>query len=104
MKDYKGKFNILFHCTPYQSFLSNTVPVQVDLEYWSCVWPEMPIHGVHYWSTQNVDFLGSAKALLNLTDLELDAIAETGRKWVLENYSPLPVAKRLLKYVEEIAV
>ena len=84
----------------FESFLSNTVPIQIDLDYWACEWPVLPIPGEHYWAVKGMDFEGSARELMKLSDQELKRISENGRKWVLDNYSPKPIADRFLSYIK----
>lgn len=85
----------------FESFLSNTVPIQIDLAYWGCEWPEMPIASKHYWAVKGTNFEASAKELIKLSDEELQKISDQGREWVLKHYSPTAVANRFLSYIEK---
>jgi hypothetical protein len=79
----------------------NTVPVQINLEQWKCIWPVLPEAGVHYLAVDGLKFEKSAKSLLKLTNEEYERIAKAGREWVSRNYSPRAVAERFIKIVNE---
>lgn len=84
----------------FESLLSNSVPIQIDFDYWGCVWPETPKGGVHYYSVKGMDFEASAKELMKLSDQELRNISDAGREWVMKHYSPEAVAYRFLSYIK----
>ena len=86
----------------FESFLSNTVPIQIDFDYWDLDWPVMPEHGKHYWAVKGFRFEESAKELDQLSEEELQKIVEQGRQWVLDNYHPKVVAERFLSYIEKL--
>jgi hypothetical protein len=86
----------------FESFLSNTIPIQIDFEYWNLVWPQNPVAGEHYWSVKHFDFEKSAKDLLNLNVKEIQEISDKGRDWVLEYYTPKAQAERFLKHIETL--
>lgn len=83
----------------FESFLSNTVPIQIDFEYWDLVWPINPIAGEHYLSVKNFDFKKSAQKLMDLSPDQIQEISQKGREWVLKHYTPEVIAERFLKLV-----
>jgi hypothetical protein len=86
----------------FESFISNTVPLQMDFEYWHMEWPEMPMDGEHYISVKGLRFKDAAKRILNMSEEERQRISDTGREWCLKHYSPKPIAERFLKHIEAI--
>lgn len=87
----------------FESFLSNTVPLQMDFEYWGMEWPEMPKDGEHYISVKGLRFKDAAKRILDMSEEERQRISENGREWCLSHYAPKPVAERFLKHIAEIS-
>ena len=87
----------------FESFISNTLPLQMDFEYWGMWWPEMPVHGEHYWSVKGFRFKECAYEILNMPEEQRKEIAENGRAWALKYYSPKPVAQRMINYIKDVA-
>jgi hypothetical protein len=86
----------------FESFISNTVPLQMDFEYWGMDWPELPKNGEHYISVKGLRFKDAAKRILDMSEGERQRISKNGREWCLTHYSPKPVAERFLKHIAEI--
>jgi hypothetical protein len=86
----------------FESFISNTVPLQMDFEWWGMDWPEMPKDGEHYISVKGFRFEEAAKRMLEMSEDERQRIANNGREWCLKHYSPKPVAERFLNHVKDI--
>lgn len=87
---------------PWEAFLANCCPIQVDYEEWGFVLPEMPIHGEHYWSIRNLDFKNSCDELKALSHDEVKRIGQQGKDWALKHYAPKPTAERFLRYLKEL--
>lgn len=86
----------------FEGFLANTVPIQLNFDYWGLDWPVNPIHKKHYWGVDGYNFEASAKELLSLSDRELSDIAQEGKEWVMRNYSPRVVASRFIDHIENL--
>lgn len=84
----------------WEALASNSCPLAMNFEYWDCIYPEMPQCGKHYLGVKDHFFENAAESILQMNEGEINKIAEAGRAWVLENYSPIPTAKRLLNLVE----
>jgi hypothetical protein len=86
----------------FESFISNTVPVQMDFEYWNLDWPEMPVDGEHYISVKGLRFEDAAHKLVSQTEEERQIMSDKGREWCLKHYSPKPVAQRFLEHIKAL--
>jgi hypothetical protein len=84
----------------WEALVSNTCPVALDFRYWQCVYPEMPEPGVHYVGVRDFDFAGTARQLMQMTQPEIRQVAESGKSWALQHYSPVAVANRLLQMIK----
>ena len=85
----------------WEALASSSCPLAMDFEYWDCIYPEMPQSGKHYIGVCDHFFENAAENILQMNESEIKGIAESGRSWVLENYSPTPTAKRLLNLIEK---
>lgn len=84
----------------WEVLYSGCVAINLDLDHWNFLLPESPINGKHYVGVKDLteDLDGY---LTKLSDQEIANIGKEGREWVLENYSPIAQASRLLKYLNE---
>lgn len=85
----------------WEAYVCGCVNLNVDFEYYGIELPIMPVKGQHY---IGVNFDKSEKYnedMLNLSDAELNRIADNGKQWAIENYSPVPIAKRFLHLVSQ---
>ncbi|MDP4267528.1 MAG: hypothetical protein Q8880_08850, partial [Bacteroidota bacterium] len=80
----------------WEGLLSNSCPIDIDFDYWGFELPVMPINKKHYWGISDLNF-SEIDDFLKLSKEEIIEISQNGKKWALENYSPLAVAQRLIK-------
>ena len=82
----------------WEALLAGCITLHVELSKYGCCLPVMPENGKHY---LGFDFDNLNKQLISLKEiLNTKQSAPSGREWVLENYSPVATAKRLLTLVE----
>jgi hypothetical protein len=86
----------------WESFASNACPVFSDCSQFGITLPVKPEPGKHYIAVDGFNFEGAALQIKQLGDEKLKRIAQQGREWALEHYSPKAVAKRLEALVAEI--
>jgi len=86
----------------WESFYANTCPIHMDFDNWDWVLPVMPINKVHYWGVKGFNFEESAHELLSLSNEDVLRIANAGRKWSVENYSPKATALRLIEMINKL--
>ena len=77
----------------WEAWAAGCCVVHIDFDKYGCKLPVMPENGVHYIGI-DIDNLTRFEKQIG-EDMEF--IAQKGREFVLEHYSPLQVAKRLLK-------
>jgi hypothetical protein len=78
----------------WESMVSGCVTLHVDFEKYGVVLPIMPENEVHYIGIDLSNFEDACRKLKSVEKFE--AISCNSQRWVLENYSPKAVAKRLL--------
>lgn len=86
----------------WESFVSNTCPVYTDCSQFGITLPVKPEPGLHYIAVDGFNF---EAAMLQINQLGPDGIrqiAQEGRKWALEHYSPKAVAQRLVSLVAKV--
>ncbi len=83
----------------WESFYSNTIPLHMDFRDWNFILPEMPEHKVHYWGVKGFDFDNSARELLTLHPDDVLQIAQNGKTWSKQHYSPVAIAQRFEKLI-----
>lgn len=86
---------------PWEAFIASTIPVMMDYEYWGFELPVMPVSGKHYWGVKGLDFKESAETLNEMSEKELTDIMKQGKQWALDNYAPIPTAKRFLELLQQ---
>ena len=79
------------------------VPVYSNIDYWKtgdvyCALPVQPENGTEYLGIDLSRPRAEAERVRALTP-SFGAIAEQGRRWALEHYSPRSTAKRFLELV-----
>jgi hypothetical protein len=80
----------------WESLAAGCLTLQADYERYGCLLPEEPKSRTHY---AGIDFDSRDRAQF-LLDSDLDDLAEVadrGRQWAFEHYSPAAVASRLLR-------
>jgi hypothetical protein len=79
----------------WESMAAGCLTLQADYERFGCCLPVMPQNGIHY---AGIDLLArdSTQSLRDSSLQDLAKIAEAGRAWALEHYSPAAVARRLM--------
>jgi len=80
----------------WEAFAASCVAVNIDLDWYGALMPEMPINGRHYIGVR-FDRIDDSIGVLQQTDDSLGAIAAAGRRWAELNYSPSAVAHRFLQ-------
>lgn len=78
----------------WESLASGCCTLHVDFARYSAALPVMPTSGEHYIGVDFAD-LGKVKDILR-DEKNLEYIANNGRNWALENYSPKKIAERFL--------
>lgn len=82
----------------WESLASGCLTIHADFDKYGAVLPIMPVNGKHY---LGVDFSNLEKSKKDLRQFEkYEYIANNGREWVLNHYSPAKVAERLLNLLE----
>ena len=82
----------------WESLSAGCLIFQVDMEHYGLTLPVMPKNWEHYIGV-NFDNLEEFKTQLQRNVSRFGQIAENGKKWALDNYSPKNIAKRFLKLV-----
>ena len=83
----------------WESLYSNACPIHLNFDFWNLRFPVQPEEGKHYIGVQNMNFKETAERINSMSKSEIKPITQNGRDFVLENYAPLPTAKRLLNYI-----
>jgi len=83
----------------WETFAAGALVIHLDLERYGAQLPEMPVNRVHYWAISPDTVDRDVADLLAAPDETLGAIADAGRRWALEHYSPEDQARRLLSYL-----
>jgi hypothetical protein len=83
----------------WETFAAGALVVHVDLGRYGADLPEMPVNRVHYWAISPDTADRDLADLLAASNETLGAIADAGRRWALEFYSPGAQARRLLSYL-----
>ncbi len=86
----------------WESFTAGCVTVHLDFEKYGFALPVLPTPWVHYAPIDLDNIAGSVTQLLDRRG-EWDQIAERGRAWAIEHYSPKPTAMRVLSDMLEHA-
>jgi hypothetical protein len=79
----------------WESMAAGCLTLQADYERYGCSLPVAPDSGIHY---AGIDFERpeSVRFVLDFDLKALAAVADAGRRWAMEHYSPGAVARRLL--------
>lgn len=80
----------------YEVLYSSSVPINLDLESWDFLLPYMPRNGEHYLGIKKFNFNDFEAELNALNTNKIRSIAEAGRNWVFEHYSPIAMAHYML--------
>ncbi|WP_143764539.1 hypothetical protein [Owenweeksia hongkongensis] len=86
----------------WESLYADTVPIHLDFEEWGAVLPVMPVNGVHYIGVKNFDFEACAEYIKSLSHEQIKQIAENGKKWVIENYTPAKVTQYVVEEINKM--
>ena len=82
----------------WESLSAGCLIFHVDMEHYGLTLPVMPKNWEHYIGV-NFDNPEEFKTQLQRNASRFGQIAENGRKWALDNYSPKIIAERFLKLV-----
>ena len=82
----------------WESMAAGCVTFHIDFEKYGCVLPVMPKNWRHY---IGIDLDNISESIDRIADQPevLERISAEGRTWAIENYGPLPTAKRFLETV-----
>lgn len=83
----------------WETLCSVSCPVHLDFNFWNIEFPVMPKQDKDYIGVKNMNFKETAERINSMSVDEIKQIGQNGRNFVLENYAPLPTAKRLLNYI-----
>lgn len=83
----------------WESLAAGCATFHIDLERYGCRLPVMPENKRHY---IGIDLDSPAREASLVIDgtFNLEEIGSSGKQWALDEYSPIPVARRFLQYVE----
>lgn len=87
----------------WESLLSASVPLHLDLDSHGWKLPVMPVNGLHYLGLRNWDYAQLARDVLARDAASFSKLAETGRDWAIKHYSPAAAAARLLDWLGLLA-
>lgn len=79
----------------WESFAAGCATFHVDFEKYGFMLPVMPENWRHYIGVDLDDIEATTDRIVANPGL-LEQVAAAGREWALENYAPIPVAKRFL--------
>ena len=82
----------------WESMAAGCCALHVDFERYGAVFPCMPRNGEHYIGVDFSDLRPTTRLLTHGREA-IAAVGAAGRAWVLEHYSPRPVAERFLDAV-----
>ena len=82
----------------WESMAAGCVTFHVDFDKYGCVLPVMPENWRHYIGIDLDNISESIDRIADQPEL-LERISREGRTWAIENYGPLPTAKRFLETV-----
>lgn len=85
----------------WESLYSETCPVHLDFTFWNLRFPVQPAAGKHFVGVRNMNFKETAECIKSMSVDEIKQIAQEGRKFASENYTPLPTAKRLINMINK---
>ena len=83
----------------WESLASGCVGFHLDFDRYKIAFPVPPINFKHYIGIDLDNVKASLKVIQNNPEI-LESVSEEGRKWVIENYSPVPTAKRFLEIIQ----
>ena len=84
----------------WESLGCGCVTMHLDFDIYGVQLPVMPVNWENYIGFDLLKPKASIDRLLSLSTKELEQIGQNGKKWALEHYAPLPVAKSFLAYLE----
>ncbi|MFA6506539.1 MAG: glycosyltransferase [Treponemataceae bacterium] len=84
----------------WEGWAAGCVVMHIDFDKYGCRFPVQPQNWVHYvgFDLDNID--EDIARFLSLRDDELRQIADNGRSWAIEHYSPRSAAERFLSLVD----
>jgi len=83
----------------WEALAAGCVAFNIDLERYGVVLPVMPENWKHYIGV-NLENVDETIERLKDNDGCLEKVAQAGREWALENYSPKKMAQRLLRHLD----
>lgn len=86
----------------WEALYSNSIPIQLDFEYWGFELPIMPVKNMHYLGIEKLDCKDFCNKIVELSDEAINNISLKGKEWCLNNYSPASTATRLIQLIERL--
>jgi len=86
----------------WESWVGGCIPLHVDLEAYGALLPEMPRNWEHYIGVDFSNIDRDIERLFQMSNVELAKIAQSGRKWALQYYSPKAVATYFLSLISKL--
>ena len=83
----------------WESMALGATTITLDLEKYGCILPEMPQNWKHYIGIDLENINRDIQRIVDNPGL-IEQIGIEGQIWALENYSPLAVAKRFIREIE----
>ncbi len=83
----------------WETLAAGTLMIHVDLERYGAFLPVLPENRVHYWAISPDTALRDCQELLETPLEDLERIAEAGRLWALQHYSPEAQVRRLFQWL-----
>jgi hypothetical protein len=84
----------------WESLASGCLTFQLNFDEYGFALPVMPVPWKHYIPLDLTDLKGSVEQLMD-RKVEWESIAASGKAWAVENYTPVPVARRFLEACRE---
>lgn len=80
----------------WEGLAAGCLVFNIDLDYYGVQLPAMPVNGRHYVGLRLDRMQEGVDAILS-DPQRMESIANAGRKWVMEHYSPIGLAKKFLE-------
>jgi hypothetical protein len=86
----------------WEALYSRSCPVNLDCESWGFRMPVNPVEGEHYLGISKFNFKIFSARIEDMPIEKIQSVGQKGREWVLQNYSPVAQAERLLVHVRNL--
>lgn len=86
----------------WEALYSNTVPIMLDFDYWGLELPILPRENKHYLGIKSFDAEELIERIQAIAPIERRSMAQAGRDFVNQYYSPVAQAERALSYLRDL--